>query len=313
MEFTFDWTLYWFMFPVSMLVATTAMVSGIGGAAMFTPIFLIIFPGLGPEYVLPSAVAAIGAALLTEVFGFSSGFVGYFRKRLIDFKGARQFILLAVPVGVFGALISHQVDGNALKAAYATLMIFLSYVFIRHQHEPEPGTSELGVENSPPGSDDGSVGARDVREKREITARDGTVYRFHAPRQGKGALLTSFGAFLTGMVSVGIGEVIMPQLAKRNRVPVPVAAATSVFVVIVTVAAASFTQISTLVAEGGWHAVPWNLVAYTVPGVIIGGQIGPRIQGKVSHRAMERVIGVLFLVISLSMFWLVYKGLGGLH
>jgi hypothetical protein len=44
-----DWTIYWFMFPVSIGVATTAMLSGIGGAALFTPIFLIIFPLLGPE------------------------------------------------------------------------------------------------------------------------------------------------------------------------------------------------------------------------------------------------------------------------
>ena len=30
-----DFTLYWFMFPVSILVATCAMLSGIGGAALF--------------------------------------------------------------------------------------------------------------------------------------------------------------------------------------------------------------------------------------------------------------------------------------
>jgi uncharacterized membrane protein YfcA len=43
-----DWTIYWFMFPVSICVATTAMLSGIGGAALFIPIFVIIFPLLGP-------------------------------------------------------------------------------------------------------------------------------------------------------------------------------------------------------------------------------------------------------------------------
>lgn len=71
-----DFTLYWFMFPVSILVATTAMLSGIGGAALFMPIFLLIFPLLGPEYPLTSTVAAIAVALLTETFGFFSGFVG---------------------------------------------------------------------------------------------------------------------------------------------------------------------------------------------------------------------------------------------
>ena len=73
------------MFPVAICVATAAMLSGIGGAALFIPIFVIIFPLLGPEYPLAIS-AAIGSALMTEVFGFSSGFIGYYRKRLIDFS-----------------------------------------------------------------------------------------------------------------------------------------------------------------------------------------------------------------------------------
>ena len=67
----------------------------------------------------------------------------------------------------------------------------------------------------------------------------------------------------------------MPQLAKRNRVPMALASGTSVFVVIVVVASASFTQISALISQGGLAAVPWSLVIYTIPGVVIGGQIGP--------------------------------------
>ena len=47
-----DFTLYWFMLPVAMCVATCAMLCGIGGAALFTPIFILVFPLLGPEYVL---------------------------------------------------------------------------------------------------------------------------------------------------------------------------------------------------------------------------------------------------------------------
>lgn len=65
-----DFTLYWFMFPVAIVVATCAMLSGIGGAALFTPIFVLIFPLLGPEYVLASTTAAVGTALITQTFGF---------------------------------------------------------------------------------------------------------------------------------------------------------------------------------------------------------------------------------------------------
>ena len=66
-------------------------------------------------------------------------------------------------------------------------------------------------------------------------------------------------------------------------------------------AAASGTHIFTLVSEGGVDAVPWHLVIFTVPGVIIGGQIGVRLQGKFSQDKMEKVFGVLFGIIGIAM------------
>ena len=47
-----------------------------------------------------------------------------------------------------------------------------------------------------------------------------------------------------------------------------------------------------------------------MPGVIIGGQIGPRLHGRIGSRFMERAIGGLFGVIGLAMLWLVARELG---
>jgi hypothetical protein len=295
-----DFALYWFMFPTAILVATTAMLSGIGGAAFFTPIFLIVFPLLGPDYPLHSTIAAIGAALLTQTFGLASGLFGYWRKGLIDYRSALPFIAVAVPVAVAGALASQFVQGTVLKAAYGTLMVVLAVVMLRRpiavgDQDPE---AHLDATLSP------------VRSFRTIRDRSGREYSFPVPRQGLGVIATSVGAFLTGLVSTGIGEVIMPQLVKRNHVPVAVAAATSVLVVIVTAAVASATQVWGLMAKGGIAAVPWNLVFYTVPGVLIGGQLGPLLQGRISQHAMVRAIGILFFVIALAMAWIVLNELG---
>ena len=126
-----DWTIYWFMFPISICIATAAMLSGIGGAALFTPIFLIVFPLIGPEYPLATPSAAIGAALATTAFGFASGFVGYYRRRLIDFRAALPFIAVAVPVAIVGALFSHAANQSWLKATYGILMLVLFVVLLR--------------------------------------------------------------------------------------------------------------------------------------------------------------------------------------
>jgi hypothetical protein len=297
-----DWVQYWFMFPVSIGIATTAMLSGIGGAALFIPIFVIIFPVLGPEYPLTTA-AAIGSALLTEVFGFSSGFVGYYRKKLIDFRSAVPFLMVSVPIAIIGAILLAALKEQEvfLKGAYALLMLVLCPVILRHT-PPKKLTQPQSV---------GAAAVEDSRPMMSVTGRDGQTYQYRKPRLGAfGAGATSVGGFLTGLLGVGIGEVIVSQLVKRNRVPVAVAAATSVFTVIVTIASASFTQVTALMAAGGVNAIPWNLVVYTVPAVIIGGQIGPRLQGTIPQRTMEKAIAILFGIIGVAMAFIVLRQLG---
>ena len=284
------------MFPVSICVATTAMLTGIGGAALFVPIFLIIFPLLGEQYLLDSAVAAIGVGLLTETFGFTSGFIGYNYRKLIDFFIAKTFIKIAVPTAIAGALVAHFINGSLLKFLYASLMVVMVWILLRPHSDPVTETEQNEAD--------------DDTDLRQTTSRDGTVYSYRfSGRADRRNGTTAFGGFLCGMLGVGIGEVVMPQLVKRIRVPVPVAAGSSVSIVIVTVMSASFMHISALIAEGGINAVPWHLVMYTVPGVLIGGQIGPRLQGLVSSRSMEKGIASVFAVIGIAMYVIVYQEL----
>jgi uncharacterized protein len=56
---------YWYMLPVSILVATIAVALGVEGATLFAPFFILVMH-------LPSDIA-IGTGLITEVFGFGSG------------------------------------------------------------------------------------------------------------------------------------------------------------------------------------------------------------------------------------------------
>lgn len=287
-----DFTLYWFMFPVSILVATCAMLSGIGGAALFTPIFILVFPLLGPEYVLGSTIAAIGTALITQTFGFLSGFVGYYRRKLIDNRLASRIVLVSVPVAVAGALTAGIVHDSVLLASYAVLVAVLATVMWRNRPPSRAVTSAAGA------------------DQRTIVDSRGHSYTYDVPRLGtRSNLLTGIGAFLTGMVSVGIGEVTISQLTRKG-LPIAVAAATSVVVVITTVVFASTTLVIQLIKSGGWAAVPWNLLCYDIPGVLIGGQIGPRLQGKVAPHVMRRAISILFALLSGAMMFVALRKLG---
>ncbi|MDJ0699626.1 MAG: sulfite exporter TauE/SafE family protein [Woeseiaceae bacterium] len=291
-----DFTLYWFMFPVSIGVATCAMLSGIGGAALFTPIFVLIFPLLGPEYELQTTVAAIGTALLTETFGFTSGFIGYLRKKTIDFALAWRFLRVSVPIGIVGAFLAHFIPEGLLILGYALLVAALAYSLL-YLHQKTAARIKDAQEHY--------HGAERIR-----IDHVGREYSYPDVHLGvRGSIYTGIGAFLTGMVSVGIGEVVISQLTRRG-VPVAIAASTSVAIVIVTVAFASFTLIGQLIDEGGMSAVPWNLVCYSIPGVLIGGQIGPRLQGKISQTTMEHAIGWLFVILAVAMSIVAVQKLG---
>jgi uncharacterized membrane protein YfcA len=286
-----DFTLYWFMLPAAIVVATCAMLSGIGGAALFTPIFILIFPLLGPEYVLDSTIAAIGTALITQTFGFLSGFIGYYRRRLIDFGIAWRIVRVSVPVGIAGALVAGAMHDSVLLASYALLVATLAVVMWLNRL---PRLAEHG----------------DPARRRTVIDSRGRSYTFDDPDLGLGSMaLTGIGAFLTGMVSVGIGEVTISQLTRKG-LPIAVAAATSVLVVIVTIVFASTTLVVQLIQAGGWMAVPWNLLVYDIAGVLIGGQIGPRLQGLVSHHTMRRAISILFVILAIAMMSVAYTKLG---
>ena len=288
-----DFTLYWFMFPVSILVATCAMLSGIGGAALFTPIFILVFPLLGEEYVLATTMTAVAAALFTQTFGFLSGFIGYYRRKLIDYQLARRILRVSIPVAVLGAVVANYVPGSVLVASYSILVAVLAYVMWRNPIKP--GDPEVHLEG------------RVVIEK---TDSRGHTYSYDRPDLGPANYaITGVGAFLTGMVSVGIGEVTISQLTRKG-IPIAVAAATSVLVVILTIVFATTTLVVELIQAGGWAAVPWNLLIYDIPGVLIGGQIGPRLQGLIPQHRMRQAISVLFMFLAVAMMFVALRNTG---
>jgi uncharacterized membrane protein YfcA len=129
------------MFPAMTVVAILCQSAGIGSAAILSPIFLLVFPLLGPEYPLPSAANAIASALLTECFGFISGLSGYWRRGLVDWNVVGIFLLLSLPACLLGSLIepSLATETTLLRGVYATLMLSLSfYLFTTDAPEDLP-------------------------------------------------------------------------------------------------------------------------------------------------------------------------------
>ena len=358
---------YAFMLPVSAAVATACQLSGIGGAALFSPIFLLIFPLLGKGFPLNSAAHSIASALLTEVFGFASGLLGYSVRGLVCWPIVRQLIVVSIPTALLGALTAHRVASypTLLSTCYAILMLALSATLM---HSPQRASDAKGGELEPLSADvdearDGALQAamrsepseppadelRDVhgldrppRSRRrtreqmgiggsgdvELVAgapraaqrshtepcdarhhvdTTGRIHRFRQPARlapsSLGAVVA--GSLLTGLLGVGIGEVVLPELVRVRRMPLPLAAGTSVACVVLTAATAAIVQLGALVASADGEflqAVPWPLVCWTIPGVVIGGQLAPFIAGRglIADATIERFAALLFAVVGLA-------------
>ncbi len=295
-----NWAVYWFMFPACIVIASIAMLSGISGAAMLSPTLILVFPLLGVPSLTPAA--AIGMSLFTEFFGFASGVAGYARRCLIDYQIARQMILVAVPFAAVGALASAYLNPVLLKTIYGVLMFVLAGVLVRQSYA-HPTSYPAALETTP--SED--RGEFRTEGDTHVYATRSKVYRYQPSGLEISRALTAGGGVLSGMLSTGIGEIELPQLVGLCRLPLPIAAGTSVLIVTAAVAAGSVTHLVRLISEGGLSAVPWNLIIYTVPGALIGGQIGARLQGTVREAIMERAMAGLFVLIGaafLASVWL---------
>ena len=289
-----EWFVYWFMFPACILIASVAMLTGISGTAMLTPFLILVFPLINVPVLTPAQ--AVGMALFTEFFGFASGMVGYHEERLIDYQTARKLLVVSVPAIVIFSLMANLVSSLLLRMVYGGMMVILAaYLFLSSAssvRNRESKTLPEAVSGIPRRSEEPA--------ERVIRSRRHGEFRYRVCDQKSGLLACGTGAAMEGLVSVGLGELLMPNLVKRCKMPVAVSAATSVFVIAITVLTGSVTSVLALVQRGGLGAVPWNLVFYTIPGAVIGGQIGSRFQGVISSDAMERAIAMLFFVVGLA-------------
>ncbi len=227
---------------------------------------------------------AIGAGILTEVFGMGNGLRSYLAQGVVDLRTATWLLAGAVPAVVAGALLAHTVDPTLLKLAFGAGLLGLGGFLVLYEptEECEPGEHEgpyLRTKNS-------------GRGRTVIEAADGETYAYDTCWRPPGVGLAVVGSVVTGLISAGLPEIVTTQLVVRCRVPPRVAVATSVFVLGITAGLGALVH--ALAAEPVWWVVAWS-----IPGVLVGGTIGTRVSKHVPSDLMEVGLGVVFGLVGL--------------
>ena len=270
---------FWYMLPVAVVIGALATASGIGGATFFAPLFVLVL-GIAPE-------VAIGTALITEVFGLTSGFHSYARRRVVDYRLGAALLVVTVPMALLGTWISELIEPDVLKAILGVGLFAVAANALR-KLEPE------------------AVEGRDEAIHREcgdgkgetclITAK-GEEICYTVCNRTEGRLLASVGALFKGMIGTGLGEIDGHFLLERCRVPSMVSVATGVFVLLFTTLSASLGHLLGFVQTGGSVlSAVLSLLLFTIPGVLIGGQLGPWVAARFPQRSFDRALHILFLL-----------------
>ena len=265
---------HWWVFPASVVFSLVALASGVSGALFFSPFFMLVV-GLSPSQ-------AIGAGLMTEVFGMGNGLLNYVRQRVVDYRTAKWLLVAAVPATVLGALAAHVVPTTLLKLAFGVGLLALG-AFLVIYDPPE---------DCEPGEREGEF----LREKNTgrgtttIETTDGETFEYDTCWRPPGIGLATLGGFITGLISAGLPEVTTTQLIVRCRLPPRVAIATSVFVL--AIAAIAGAVVHALAATPVWFVVAWS-----IPGVLVGGTVGTRVGKYVPSEIMEPALGVVFSLV----------------
>ncbi len=227
--------------------------------------------------------------MITEVFGFASGLFAYIRKRLIDYRLGMALLMVTIPMAIVGTVASGVIPATYLQVILGVGLFVVALSFLRQPKHEDVANLDATIEQ----------GYGGPQAKTSLITAEGEEIRYTVCNRTEGRMLSGIGALFMGMVSTGLGEMNGFFLLQRCRVPSKVSVATSVFIVAITALIASAGHFIQFARSGG-DALPTvlSICLFTVPGVIIGGQLGSRVASKIPQRTLEISLAALFILVA---------------
>ena len=206
---------------------------------------------------------AVVTSLLIQSAGMGSGTVAFWQQRQIDLR--LMFFLLAVTIpGIaVGALMTRVLAPVHLELILGVLTLSTALIFVSaNQRYDDKGKSRS-----------------DIRSAKKY----GWVF--------------SSMAVASGMLSISIGEWLVPLMRSRLSLKMGVAIATSIATIFGVCVLGAVLHLFL----GGRASV--ETLIWAIPGVLIGGQIGPRIAGVINDRVLKEVFIFLLTLIGIHLIY----------
>lgn len=209
---------------------------------------------------------AIVTSLMIQTAGMGSGTLAFWHQKKIDTKLLMLLLPITIPGIALGAYLTRVLAPTHLELILGMLTLSTALIFVSANQSY---------------SDQGLV-------------------RVELQKARHSAWIVSAMAVASGMLSVSIGEWLVPYMRGRLSLRMNVAVATSIATIFGT------CVIGALIHLGMGSRAEWGTLFWAVPGAILGAQIGPRIAEKINERVLKEIFIFLLTLIGIHLIYNCY-------
>jgi uncharacterized membrane protein YfcA len=222
-----------------------------------------------PVYLLWTqfdAPVAFWMTLATMLCGYGSGVVRNLYQGSIHRSFLVQYLPLTVPAAVIGAYLSPALNISWLILLFGVFVCgYGARMLVQKWHQP-------------------------ATQQRRLAGRPWGI--------------AISGGALLGLITVGLGELMLPRMLADRNLSRPVdAVGAAVLIIFVTSLAATLTRLNgpftTALVEQ--HTMLLSAIAFAAPGVILGGQLGPMLARRFNAHTLQLYVAVLLILVGVLM------------
>ncbi len=225
-----------FLFLAGVLVSFFSVLLGVSSAVVFTPLFIIVY-GL-------SVPTAVMLSIIVKLVAMSSGVVSFFRAGMVDMALVKKAVIITMPAAVVGSFFTQIVSERIVSLALGVFLLVLGVTLLQHTNLQPTPLSRMRIDF--------------FVQKKEVILR-----KIDALRLG-------MGGFLTGLASMGTGEVsdiVLSRYARPHLI-----AGTTVVILVCTGIASSLVHLPQYILRSDEAILSYVLVL--LPSSIIGARLG---------------------------------------
>jgi uncharacterized membrane protein YfcA len=283
---------HWYFLPVGLVIAVLAMSSGTSAGNFWVPVYL-----LWARFDPP---VAFWMTLATMLCGYGSGVVRNLRQETLDRRIIIQYLPLTIPTAIVGGYLAPAVNISWLVLLFGLFVLgYGVQMLVTLLQNPVETSETQGPDSASPAGRKSVIYPHSAGAKYHFRAL--SVWDQTGVRDGAAALL---GGTLLGLITVGLGELLLPRLlaTRKSLSPAAIVGSTVLLIFLTSLAAASVRLHGPFLAGlSEQRATLLGAMLFAGPGVILGGQLGPMVARRLPVRTLRWYVAVILLLVGTLM------------